>query len=123
MKAEILICRKDRGGDGTPIPEYLQSTNAGLVIDGKRICISSSLDGSEKGEKRLLSEVEFIARQYGDEMAKRGVSDYHITNGERIRFTTKERVSAMRIPDKALQLFERTLCRCLYYDFDDRISQ
>lgn len=109
MNIEILIGRQDTNGDGTRrfIPE---TTTSSLIIDGEIIRVKKMFDGGSEEDKRMLSEVEKFAKEYAKLIKEKGAisPEYNLINGQRIRFTTHEKVFCQELPSYALDVFNET---------------
>lgn len=117
-QAEILIGRRNTYSNGSPIGGLgpVRETPAGwlqefgweelFALYVGAAYITGSKSRSTEGYRYTC---KLAAEQFGEKMKQRGISNYIITNGERNRATTRERVLCHQMPEDGVLIFRETL--------------
>ena len=102
-KAEVLLARRDRYSDGEPLlgnslffsPNWENTYS--LLVDDEYV------RGNKNGKP------EEVAARFATTLKERGLSDYSLVNGERIRCTNGKRVRVFPMLPDDVATFKNTL--------------
>ncbi len=106
FRAEILLGLRNWYSDGQPM-NYGPELTYTLIINGKFVGGSKMPEGDQYIKRQ--------AKEYATKLKELNVSDYKLTNGERIRFTDKSRIKVQPMPSRQVQIFKNTLDNLLGY--------
>ena len=110
-KAEILLGQRDKHSDSDTRGRFFENNTwenvYTLVVDGK----------FNSGQKYLVnngdgfdnSGLDEVATKYATQLKNCGISDYTLVNGERIRFSNKERIGVSSMSQEDFYRFKETL--------------